>query len=558
MNYCDGNNNISVITEFSQGSLHLHLIKLGEKNLYMGKIIIGNLPCDKLDVSQNYSCGITECVFDGMSIKFFISLNNCLYISITADKNVVMPTFNISINKYDKSSIFEYSENGLEWYLSKSNNSNYKSFSVCCRRLSAIDNCGVKSTEFCISVISESESVNYVSKGIQLVVDSDFENELKSTGVRYKNFLSLSNMIIGDKYIDRLYNKSIYFLNSVMVENSDFQCIDNVFSMLSLLTSNRYEYADTIICKCNNFTDKNNCKVVDVVNNNICKGFNLDKNTICFSCLLVAYWHCTYEIDFGKTVVYPYIKALCLDLEKHLTKTNDKYVVDNYIIENFIKIVFSCLIDIANTVNVDEKKIVKWMDIVDCTVSKKSISTLLKSRNKKNSNALNEIELILSVSLLDKNSSYFNLCKINSKTKLYKKRLFSEISKCDEKFEIESIIKNSNILTSNSLIAVPFFLNYSLVSCHNGVVNLFPYWDLKYDVSFENISVLGGFLFSGTLESGKIIKLTVKSIKGNVCHVKCPNSSISVKRIDGSSICCKKCGSYIEFDTNINEVYVLI
>ena len=80
---------------------------------------------------------------------------------------------------------------------------------------------------------------------------------------------------------------------------------------------------------------------------------------------------------------------------------------------------------------------------------------------------------------------------------------------------------------------VPVTLNEMLVQSHEGVIRLFPVWDLKKEAAFRNLRAYGAFLVSAEVLGGVIGKVEIVSEKGRECTVEFPEKVTAAVQ-DGS------------------------
>lgn len=69
---------------------------------------------------------------------------------------------------------------------------------------------------------------------------------------------------------------------------------------------------------------------------------------------------------------------------------------------------------------------------------------------------------------------------------------------------------------------VPVTLNEMLMQSHEGVIRLFPVWDLNEAASFRNLRAYGAFLVSAVLEGGVVEQVEIHSEKGRDCTMEFP------------------------------------
>lgn len=102
--------------------------------------------------------------------------------------------------------------------------------------------------------------------------------------------------------------------------------------------------------------------------------------------------------------------------------------------------------------------------------------------------------------------------------------------------------------------ALPVVINECLMQSYNGIIRLFPNWDLKQDASFFNLRAVGAFLVSGTVKSGNI-SVSIFSEKGGKLRVYSPwGASGKIKQDKKSS---NITNELIEIDTQPGETVFL-
>ncbi|MBR2876516.1 MAG: hypothetical protein IKC01_05200, partial [Clostridia bacterium] len=108
------------------------------------------------------------------------------------------------------------------------------------------------------------------------------------------------------------------------------------------------------------------------------------------------------------------------------------------------------------------------------------------------------------------------------------------------------------------LTTIPATINEMLMQSHEGVIRVFPCWNKKSDVTFENLRADGAFLVSSELKNGEIVSLEIKSLKGRKCTVEGENIKDVTRITDGKSIPFSRAGDIISFETQANDEYKLI
>lgn len=105
--------------------------------------------------------------------------------------------------------------------------------------------------------------------------------------------------------------------------------------------------------------------------------------------------------------------------------------------------------------------------------------------------------------------------------------------------------------------ALPAVVNECLMQSYDGVIRLFPNWNLSSDVSFRTLRARGAFLVSAELKGGCTQKVEIKSERGGMCRMCNPWKG---KKVAVSSVTDKKVrynGDMLEFPTVAGGEYVL-
>lgn len=341
----------------------------------VGRIRIGNVGLDRYNVEQYFNKGLMKCSFFNAEIEMFVSPNNCIYISVSADENGKFPTFDIEIPDTSDSRNFEYSDKGLKWYLRKFDGKEVEretDVSVCCRRLAAERCNGKKSVIFCVGVSTNFDTKEYVSRSIKLAVDSDYIRDKKETESYWRKYFSLSKVTLPDKKMEKSYNGCLYLLGCC-TGNRDFPpglfgnfiTNDNVpwkgdyhlnynfeAPFYCLFSSNRVENTECYMKPLNDIVDKGsdfagfeNCKGVylpvsigpkgaDFYTQNDCKEHGIlflgQKSNAAYAALIpIMHWYATYDKEYALNHSYQYILKVAEFWEDYLVKEQNRYVIKN-------------------------------------------------------------------------------------------------------------------------------------------------------------------------------------------------------------------------------------
>ncbi len=105
---------------------------------------------------------------------------------------------------------------------------------------------------------------------------------------------------------------------------------------------------------------------------------------------------------------------------------------------------------------------------------------------------------------------------------------------------------------------VPVTLNEMLMQSHEGVIRLFPVWNLKKEAAFRKLRAYGAFLVSAAAESGAVGDVEIISEKGRDCTVEFPEKvTAAVQNGTGKEIGRFE-GARFTFPTKAGERYRIV
>jgi len=108
-----------------------------------------------------------------------------------------------------------------------------------------------------------------------------------------------------------------------------------------------------------------------------------------------------------------------------------------------------------------------------------------------------------------------------------------------------------------TLAAVPVTINEMLMQSYEGVLRIFPDWNLQKAASFHNLRAYGAFLVSSRVKNGKIGFVKIYSQKGRACVIENPWPGKEVEIIRNGKKAENRKGSRIIFNTKENELIEL-
>ena len=668
-----GNGDLAVILDNENEDLLIHISKCdfwkfspgahgsgGIKTI--GNIRIKNVGLEKYEVIQYFDKGIMQCNFNNTEIELFVDPDNCIYISVRAKDTGGFPSLNVEIAETSDSDNFKYSDKGLEWYLRKFDGEGIvlnSGVSVCCRRLPSSINNGYKKVDYCISVATNFDTKDYVSRSIQLAVDADIINAKKTTESYWKQYFSLSKVSIADKKIEKAYNASLYLLGCC-TGNTDFPpglfgnfiVNDDVpwqgdyhlnynfeAPFYCLFSSNRVKNAECYMQPILDMIDKGkhyarfeSCKGVyfpvnfgpkalDLYSQKDCKEHGIlflgQKSNAAYGAVIpVMHWYSTYDKEYAKNKLYPYIRQVADFWEDYLVKEKNRYVIINDAIHEIpyyrgdkfnyfshksqiearnsilslglVRMVFKCIIDMSKELEINNDKIPVWQDILN---NLSDFPTFIKHGKKcfrytekgprwrsENSVGLQHIYPASQIGLssdrkplkIARNTYFINDRRLDdngsvsylpcgARLGVKPEFLLDGIRMNLEKYGLPNMLFDRHGGCVEHLSTIPSTINEMLMQSHEGIIRIFPCWNKQSDASFENLRADGAFLVSAELNKGKICSLKIKSLAGRKCRLQIfDNFKFDIHQSNGKKVKFTKTDNYVEFKTQQDVTYIIV
>lgn len=382
-----GNGDLAIIFDDDKDALLIHISKNdfwkfskgGAKSdggiKTVGSIRIGNVDLSDYHISQYFNKGLMECSFSSVKIETFVAPENKIFFDITMPDNGVFPTFDIEMPDTCSSRNFEFSDMGLKWFLRKFDGKDVtieSDVAVCCRRIGTSRNEGMKSVRFCVSVVTNFDTPQYISKSIDFVTHCDYDAEKAATEKKWKEFFAASKVNLSDKTIEKHYNASLYLLACCM-GNEKFPpglfgnfITDDFFPWKGdyhlnynyeapyycVFSSNHPELAigymtplEEMLVKGKDFAKLVDCKGVylpvsigpkalDLYSMKGCKEHDIlflgQKSNAAYAAVIaVMHWYSTYDKDYAREHFYPYLREVADFWASYLVKEKNRYVIFN-------------------------------------------------------------------------------------------------------------------------------------------------------------------------------------------------------------------------------------
>lgn len=626
----------------------------------VGSLRFSNIDLSAYNIKQYFDRGILECRFSDTEMEVFVAPENKIYVEIKSPDNGMFPELEIDIPDTCGSRNFVFNDMGLKWHLRKFDGKDVvreSDVSVCCKRLETARNDGFKTVRFCISVVTNFDTPEYISRSIDIALHCDYDADKIKTENKWKKFFSASKVTIPDKLIEKHYNASLYFLACCMGNekfppglfgnfvtddffpwSGDYHMNYNyeapyycVFSSnhpelaigymtpLEDMIENGREYAKFENCKGIYFPVSFGPKALDLYTMKGCKEHGIlflgQKSNAAYAAVIVAMnWYSTYNKDYAREHLYPYMREVADFWEDYLVKEKNRYVIVNdaaheipyYRCEKFrywthknqieaknnivslglVRMVMKCILDMSRELDIDSDKRAIWQNILEnisefptfIKHGKRCFRYTEKGMRWRNDNTVG-LQHIYPISQVGLGSDK-KLLKIATNTYFINDRRMDDNGSnsylpagarlgVDPKYLIDGLKMNikefalPNMLFKHHgggiehLTTVPATINEMLMQSHEGIIRLFPCWNRKDDAAFENLSADGAFLVSSELKNGKIASLKIKSLAGRKCTLDAGDIKAVVRSSDGKKIKFQKKDIVISFNTEVDTEYTL-
>ncbi len=379
-----GNGDLGVVFDNDEKDLVIHISKCdfwkfgrgahtdsGIKAV--GDLRINNVDLSEYNIKQYFDKGLLECKFGNTEIEFFVAPENLICFEIKVPETE--KTNDISINLPDTcgSVNFQSEENGVKCYSRKfcgENVDRESAVAVCLKAISSNIVDGYKTTRYCISVVTNFDADDYISKAFEMVENCDYDDEKTKTQEKWGKFFSASKVTLQDKEIEKFYNSSLYHLAGCM-GNSEFPpglfgnfVTDDFFPWAGdyhmnynyeapyycIFSSNHPELFDGYMAPVNDMRDEAKrmaklfgCKgyafpvsfgpkALDVYSQADCKEHGIlflgQKSHAAYACVIpIMHWFSTYDKEYALENYYDFVLNTAAFWEDYLVKEKGRYVI---------------------------------------------------------------------------------------------------------------------------------------------------------------------------------------------------------------------------------------
>ncbi len=379
-----GNGDLGVVFDNDEKDLIIHISKCdfwkfvngahkdgGIKTV--GDLRIGNVDLSEYNIKQYFDKGLLECKFCNTEIEFFVAPENLICFEIKAPESENSPTVNIQLPDTCNSENSEFEESGVKCYSRKFCGEEVNRESavvVCCKEFGTSIANGIKTTRYCISVVTNFDDSEYTNKGVDMALNCDYEEAKAKTQEKWKKFFSASKVTLQDKEIEKFYNSSLYHLAGCM-GNSEFPpglfgnfITDDFFPWAGdyhmnynyeapyycVFSSNHPELFDGYMTPVNEMKEEAKrmaklfgCngyafpvsfgpKALDVYSQADCKEHGIlflgQKSHAAYACVIpIMHWFSTYDKEYALQHYYDFVLNTAAFWEDYLVKEKGRYVI---------------------------------------------------------------------------------------------------------------------------------------------------------------------------------------------------------------------------------------
>ena len=379
-----GNGDLGVVFDNDENDLIIHISKCdfwkfvsgarkdgGIKTV--GNLRIGNVDLSEYNIKQYFDKGLLECKFGNTEIEFFVAPENFICFEIKVNESDVFPKVDVEAPDTCGSQNSSFEENGVKCCTRKFCGEEVvreTGVAVCLKMLETSVKDGVKTTRYCISVVTNFDSDEYTNKAVDMALDCDYNEAKAKTQEKWEKFFSASKVTLEDKEIESFYNSSLYHLAGCM-GNKEFPpglfgnfVTDDFFPWAGDYHMN-YNYEAPYYCVCSSnhpelfygymapindmkgeakrFAKMFGCKgyafpvsfgpkALDVYSQAHCKEHGIlflgQKSHAAYACVIpLMHWFSTYDKEYALENYYDFVLNVSAFWEDYLVKEKGRYVI---------------------------------------------------------------------------------------------------------------------------------------------------------------------------------------------------------------------------------------
>ncbi len=380
------NGDLGVVFDNDEKGLVLHLSKCdfwkftpgahkdgGIKTL--GNLRLGNVGLSEYNIKQYFDKGLLECRFDRVETEFFIAPENIIYFEIKAPDSEDFPTVTVELPDTCNSKNSQSDENGMRCYVRKFEGDEVEretAVILCCREIDTHTADGFRISRYCISVVTNFDDSQYLSKAIDMAENCDYDGDKEKTFEKWQRFFEASKVTLEDKEIESFYNSSLYHLAGCMGNKefppglfgnfvtddffpwagdyhmnynyeAPYYCIfssnhpelfDGYMTPVNDMAENAKKFAGFFGCKGYAFPVSFGPKALDVFTQKDCKEHGIlflgQKSHAAYACVIpIMHWFSTYDKEYALKNYYDFLLNTAAFWEDYLVREKGRYVIKN-------------------------------------------------------------------------------------------------------------------------------------------------------------------------------------------------------------------------------------
>ena len=378
-----GNGDLGIVFDNDEKDLVIHISKCdfwkflngthGDGGIKaVGDLRIKNIDLESYNIKQYFNKGLLECKFGNIEMELFVAPENLICFELKAHENDVHE-IEITLPDTCKSSNTEEEINGVKCYSRKFSGENINiesAVAVCLKELNSNTVDGVTATRYCVSVITNFDADDYVSKGLETVFSCDYDAEKTKTQEKWESFFSASKVTLEDKEIEKFYNSSLFHLAGCMGNKefppglfgnfitddffpwagdyhmnynyeAPYYCIfssnhpelfDGYMAPVNEMKAEAKRMAGLFGCRGYAFPVSFGPKALDVYSQADCKENGIlflgQKSHAAYACVIpIMHWFSTYDKEYALENYYDFVLNTAAFWEDYLVKEKGKYVI---------------------------------------------------------------------------------------------------------------------------------------------------------------------------------------------------------------------------------------
>ncbi len=379
-----GNGDLGVVFDNDEKDLVIHISKCdfwkfapgahkdgGIKTV--GDLRIKNVDLENYNIKQYFDKGLLLCKFGDVEMELFVAPENRVCFEIKVIDSEELPEVEINLPETCNSKNSESEKNGAECYSRKFSGEEVdreSAVAVCIRKINSSTAVGFKTARYCVSVATNFDADEYVTKAFELAFGCDYDVDKVKTEKKWQEFYSASRVTLQDKEIEGFYNSSLYYLAACM-GNAEFPpglfgnfITDDFFPWAGdyhmnynfeapyycIFSSNHPELfhgymtpvnemrdeakrmAKLFGCKGYAFPVSFGPKALDVYSQPDCKEHGIlflgQKSHAAYACVIpIMHWFSTYDKEYALENYYDFVLNTAAFWEDYLVKKNGRYVI---------------------------------------------------------------------------------------------------------------------------------------------------------------------------------------------------------------------------------------